>query len=37
MQTKLTPEQIKIEYLLCNTSTKTYVTEIIYIFKNGNK
>jgi hypothetical protein len=28
MQTNISPKQIKIEYLLCNTNTKTYVTKI---------
>ncbi len=28
IQTKFSHEQIEIEYLLCNTSIKTYVTEI---------
>jgi hypothetical protein len=28
VQIKLNPEQINIEYLLCNTIIKTYVTEI---------
>ncbi len=28
IQTKFSREQIKIEYLLCNTSTKTYLIQI---------
>jgi hypothetical protein len=28
MQTDISPKQIEIEYLLCNTNTKTYVTKI---------